>query len=319
MSAYWRLNTQGDPLTTLSEFFRALWVNENLDMMLVSPDGHGYLLASVEEVMQVNPFHPMMKVNLACLLVDVVNQHPEKKIGVILRACELRALHELASRGVVNQASLLTICVDCLGTYPVEEVKWREERLSLSHDITEEALRFAPQGGIATYRYRPACQVCVNPSATAGMINIGVLGLPVRKEMLVSAPEGKLTLAAITHGAADDKLIIKREKMLEKIIERQQHTRSVMIENLDSSLPGDVDSLLDHLQECGGCHQCRDVCPICSAIAPHQDRDGRLEKEDVLQWLASCAGCGMCEQACPHALPLTAIFNRIRDQQKRII
>lgn len=314
MNAYWKLNTHGDPLATLSNFIQALWVSENLDVLIVAPDGHGHIMESPEEVARANPFHPMMEVNLARLVAETVRQRAGKKIGILLRACELRALKELGARGLFEMEDLLTICVDCLGTYPVDEVKWREERLSLTNDITDETLRFAPQGGIASYRYRPACQVCRNPGATAGMINLGVLGLPVRQEMLVHGRAEQVRLRQITDGLADDSLVLKREKMLVRIIERHQRTRATMIEDLESNLPGDIDALLDHLQACGGCHLCMDACPICSADAPRMADGNKFAREDVIHWLVSCAGCGMCEQTCPKELPLLAIFNRIRDQ-----
>lgn len=314
MNAYLKLNTHGDPLTIISKFIQALWLTEKLDLMIVAPDGHGHIMESPEEVSRANPFHPLMEVNLAGLVAKTVEQQAGKRIGILLRACELRALQALAARGSFNADNILTICVDCLGTYPLEEVKWREERLALTKNISDETLRFAPQGGIAAYRYRPACQVCINPGATAGMVNVGVIGLPVRQEVLVYVKAELLDLMGITDGQADANLILKREKMLERINERHQRTRENMIDDLESNLPGNIDMLLDHLQACGGCHLCMDVCPMCSIDYPRMAEGGRLVKEDVINWLVSCAGCGMCEQTCPKDLPLMAIFNRIRNQ-----
>jgi formate dehydrogenase (coenzyme F420) beta subunit len=314
MSANGKINTHGDPLAALSGFLQALWDIESLDAMVVSPNGHGYLLEHSDELMGVNPFHPMMKANVACLLADTLKQRPGQRIGVILRACEMRAVKELARLDLISTNRLLTICVDCLGTYPVGEIKWREERLVGLTDITDEALRFAPQGGIAAYRYRPACQVCLNPGATEGMVNIGVIGLPVRKEMLVIWNGDGLHIDSLLDSEADEELVSKRKKVLSGINERHWRTREIMIEALESYIPGDIDALLDQLKACNGCQACLEACPICSVKSIRRRADGSLEKESLINWLSSCAGCGMCEQACPKELPLTAIFNRIRDQ-----
>lgn len=314
MNAYWKIDTHGDPLGSISRFVQSLWEAQNLDLLLVAPDGQGYLLESPAQVPLTNPFQPMMKTNLAHLVVETLQQHPGKRVGVVLRSCEMRALNELASRGAVKKDDLLTICVDCLGTYAVNEVDWRTERLALSKSLTEEALHFAPQGGIAAYRYRPACQVCANPGATDGKINLCVLGLPVREEVLVNTRLDELQLSAFCDGQADEALVDRRAKMLERVVERHQRTRSEMIASLESFMPDSVDGLVDKFATCSACHACMDACPICSVDYPRQAQDGRLLREDVINWMISCAGCGMCEQTCPEGLPLNAIFNRIRDQ-----
>lgn len=314
MAMYWKLDTHGDPLGSISRFLQELWVSKHLDMLIVAPDGHPHLLESPEQVPQTNPFHPMMKVNLACLVESALKQYPEKKIGAVLRSCELRALNELCQKGAFDKGAVTMICVDCLGTYAVDEIGWRTERLDAPKGLGEETLRFAAQGGIASYRYRPACQVCKQPGATDGNVNLCVLGLPIRQEMLVSAETGDSDIDKISNGLASQALILKREKMLERISERNQRTRERLIDSLENWMPQDIDTLLDQFLACNACQSCREVCPIASFDTPRQAENGRLLRTDVISWLVSCAGCGMCEQSCPKKLPLLAIFNRIRDQ-----
>jgi predicted aldo/keto reductase-like oxidoreductase len=47
---------------------------------------------------------------------------------------------------------------------------------------------------------------------------------------------------------------------------------------------------------------------------PRKEADGRLVREDAIDWLLACAGCGMCEASCPQHQPLSAIFRHVRDQ-----
>jgi formate dehydrogenase subunit beta len=314
MDAYWKLDTHGDPLGTISHFIQALWKAENLDYLIVEPNGHGYLLESPDQAPQANPFRPMMKTNLASLVVDTLKAHPGKRIGVILRSCELRALNQLAWHGALKKEDLLTICVDCLGTYALDEFGWRTDRLALTRDITEETLRFAPQGGIAAYRYRPACQICSNPGAKEADINLCVIGLPVREEILVGTRNGAARLKDLTAGVADPALVDRRIKMLERLVERHQHTRANMIVSLEDTLPSDIYELLDEFESCSACQACMDACPICTVDYPRRGEDGKFLEADMVNWLISCSGCGMCEQNCPRELPLVSVFNRIRDQ-----
>lgn len=312
MKTNWMIQTHGDPLGALQKFVKMLWEQTNLDAMVVAPNGRGFVLESPEQLEHLNPFRPLMKLNTARLVVDTAKKKPGKRLGAMLRPCEMRALNEMAARGALKRDDVLTVCADCLGTFPSDEFEWRAERSEKG--LTKDTLQFAPQGGISAYRYRPACQMCSEPGATEGDVNIGVFGLPVRQSILVNAHNGSVVLGSITDGLADDDLVGKREQMLAKISERHTHTRDRVLKGLDENLPADLKALLNQFEACDDCQACMDVCPICSVDRPRKAADGRLVREDVVNWLLSCAGCGMCEQSCPQHQPLSAVFSHIREQ-----
>lgn len=312
MNTNWMFHTHGDPLGALQKFVKMLWEQTDLDAMVVAPSNGKFMLESIDELEHVNPFQPLMKLNTARLVVDTAKKRPGKRLGAILRPCEMRALNEMAARGAVKRNQVLAICTDCLGTFPAEEYEWRTERSAKG--LTRETLQFAPQGGISAYRYRPACQMCAEPGATEGDVNIGVFGLPVRQSMLVNAHNGSLILKSITDGWATDDLVNKREQMLAKISERHASTRERVLKSLEEELPVDLQHLLEQFESCDSCQACINVCPICSVDEPRKTKDGKLVREDVVNWLLSCAGCGMCEQSCPQHKPLSAVFSHIRKQ-----
>ena len=312
MDTDWMIHTHGDPLGALQNFIRTLWEQTDLQAMVVAPRNGKYLLESPDELEELNPFRPLMKLNTARLVVQTAQEKPDQRLGALLRPCEMRALNEMSARGAVKRDEVLAICVDCLGTFPAEEFEWRTERSNKS--LTKEALRFAPQGGISAYRYRPACQMCAEPGATDGDVNIGVFGLPVRQSMLVNANNGSVVLESITEGQATEVLVGKRVQMLAKISERHVRTRERVLKALDENLPADLGELLEQFESCGECQACMNVCPICVVDQPRKSLDGRLVREDLVNWLLSCAGCGMCEQSCPQHQPLSAVFSHIRTQ-----
>lgn len=313
MTTYWKIQTHGDPLGALQKFIAAVWAQAGLSALVTAPGSSGYVLESPDQLGQVNPFNPLMRINTAQLAVETAHKRLGQRLGVLLRPCEMRALNEMAARGAVRRDALLTICVDCLGTFPVEEFDWRAARAGSPQGLTDESLHFALQGGISAYRYRPACQMCAAPGATEGDVNIGVFGLPVRQFMLASAREGTLTLQSLADGPVEEEQVIKHDQMLAKIIERHEHTRARILAALGDDTPADVDALIEQFATCGECQACMDVCPICSVARPRQ-RGGKLVREDVVNWLLSCVGCGMCEQICPQHQPLRAIFSHLRDQ-----
>lgn len=312
MNTNWMIHTHGNPLGALQKFIKTLWEQTDLEVMIVAPINGNFLLETPDELEELNPFRPLMRLNTARLVVDTARKRPGRRIGAMLRPCEMRALNEMAARGAVRRGDVLAVCTDCLGTFPSDEYEWRTERSAKG--LTKEALQFAPQGGISAYRYRPACQMCAEPGATEGDVNIGVFGLPVRQTLLVNAHNSGVGLESITDGLATEDLAARREQMLAKISERHVRTRERVLKGLDENLPADLQELLLQFEACGDCQACMQVCPICSVDEPRKDKDGSLVREDVVNWLLSCAGCGMCEQSCPQHQPLSAVFSYIREQ-----
>jgi formate dehydrogenase (coenzyme F420) beta subunit len=332
----WSLETHADPLGKLREFFTKIWLETGLAGMIVTMVESNEAkttpryITSVELLNEVNPFHPLMEINIARLIPELLANHPFEKIGAILRPCELRALIEMTKHSSLKIDNLFTICVDCLGTFPADEYQWRLDRISSSYpdqgininnssdELAHEALKFARQGGIVPYRYRPACQVCMSPEAKLADINIHILGLPVRQQILVSLNDPALAtcinIRPLTDSEADHDLMLQHERIVAKKIEQDQRTMERINQGLGELLPENVDTVINQLESCGDCQKCMDVCPICSLDRPTRYSDGHYDRSDVVRWLVSCAGCGMCEQSCPRNLPLYAIFTHIRQQ-----
>lgn len=311
----YQLKTRGDPLEAVSRFIARLWQQERLSAMVLPPgDGARELIVErPDDLGRLNPFQPLMLVNLAGLLPRLLERYPQGRLGVLLRPCELRALQQLVARGALRTDRLLTICADCLGTFPRDEYDWRLRRKGSPQDLSREALQFAPQGGISAYRYRAACQVCLSPGAVEADVNIGVFGLPVRQVVLILTRNGQPDLNALTDGPADPQLQTDRERVLARLEEGHRRTRQRVLTGLAEVLPPDLDALLDQLEQCGGCQSCLRACPICAVDFPRRT-EGRYNRDDVAHWLVSCAGCGMCEQACPDHRPLSLIFSHLRQK-----
>jgi formate dehydrogenase subunit beta len=336
MDNQWSLNTHGDPLRKVHDFISQVWLEYGLDGMLVTMNGGNEAhatpryITNITFIENINPFKPLMEINASRLIPDLLDNYPNARIGALLRPCEMRALTEMTKHASFNLAHLLTISVDCLGTFPADEYQWRLERLEknlptdemsspeITDELAHEALKFARQGGIIPYRYRSACQVCTSPAARQAHINIHILGLPVRQQMLVSVGDPKIAeaihLEKLTDGIADKDLITQHERILSKMCERHQRTMDRVNEGLGSLLPVDVAAVIRQLESCGECQRCMDVCPICSVDRPNRTADGHYDRSGVMRWLVSCAGCGMCEQSCPNHLPISAIFANIRQQ-----
>jgi formate dehydrogenase (coenzyme F420) beta subunit len=328
-TTHWMKKTHGDPIGSLQGLLADIWVRAGLDGMLVPNQKlleggtEPRLLHSPDGLKGVNPFKPLMTVNAASLIPVYLRNYPDQKLAAVLRPCEMRALIEMAKHDGFDPERVLTIAVDCLGTFPPDEYAWRAERKGSSEKLSQDSLRFARQGGIQAYRYRPACQFCVAPDAQGADINIGVLGLPVRQLLTVTVANGwsaeRIDWQGITDGLAEETILAQREKLVARLSLRHRRTRERVLAGLSSSLPQDVDALIEQFEGCGACQMCMQACPICSVDFPRPGEDQKYLRQDVLRWLVSCAGCGMCEQACPKSQPLSAVFARIQDELTRVL
>jgi formate dehydrogenase subunit beta len=318
LTSKWLLKTHGDPLAAVQHFLREVYRTGGLDALLV-PVLTGepvtvepQIINDPAQITRADPFAPLMTINAARLVADHLQAHPQQRLGAVLRACEIRALREVAGRAQLDLGPVLVVGVDCVGTFSAEDFAWRG---SLDQ-LTREALQFARQGSVAAFRYRPACQTCTEPMPEAIGLTVDLLGLPARQAIVITARDtalaGALSFAEITDGPAPEPLVSQHERMRAALHDRRDRARQRIHEKLATDLSTDVDALVAHLNGCAPCRKCLDVCPIASNDPLL--REGKFTHETVTGWLASCAGCGMCEETCPEHLPLAHIFARLRDE-----
>lgn len=319
MNTSWLVETHGDPLGILQNSIKAIWEQLDLDAFMFAANGSSKprLFTEWQQVGEINPFKPLMTQNTAKHVPEAIENFPDGRIGVLLKPCEMRALIKKGEKENIPLNRLLTICADCLGTYPLEDYQWRADRKGNPERLAWESLHFARQGGIASYRFRSACQSCRTPVAQEANLNFGVIGLPVRLKFLVQSQDPQVIDrlgGALPLSENDQTLMEQRDIIISKILQRGSQTRQRLGDSLESILPKDLEALMLQFEQCGECRECFNNCPLCTADYPAKDEHGSYLREDVKEWMVSCAGCGMCEQACPNHLPLVTIFSMIREQ-----
>ena len=103
MTTRWMVHTYGDTPGAIRDLLRDLFQNANLDSMLVplrvgreparvGPD----IVDDAAKMTAADPFAPLMTVNSARLVADFVRENPRKRLGAVMRPCEIRALLEMA-------------------------------------------------------------------------------------------------------------------------------------------------------------------------------------------------------------------------------
>ena len=319
------LKTHDNPLARVRQFLTNVWDNVMLDGMVI-PTYQGLksvkqtVIYQPDDLQTADPFAPLMQVNASKVVVMLAHEMPNDHMAAVLRACEIRALHEQVKRGNVNLENWLIIGVDCPACFPAQDFEWRVDKAGSVEALTRDVLRNTRQGVIALDRFRSACQICAKPESPNVDICIDLLGLPVKETMLVSAKNSalieELRLEKITDGPATNELIEQRDRMLKMIEERRERIRQRQLHDLAADMPANLDQLMDFLANCQPCVKCMEACPVHAEELVPAVKNHLISKDMTKRWLVSCAECGMCEQACPKEIPLAAIMNRIGRELK---
>jgi formate dehydrogenase subunit beta len=341
------LEVEDNVLATLNALLRGLLERGAVDDLLVPQTtlaGNNVVQTLVHDVANsqaMNPIAPVLPVNSAKLVSKLTVTGAPRKVGVVLRTCELRALVELVKLQQATLENVVVIGVDCLGTYEVTDYA---ALVAQGIDPTAELLAQIKDGHPSPhegYNFRAACQMCEYPTpdapdVRAPDIHLGVLGMDGR--VLVTVRDDLAELLEL------DPVPIPpgREAVVEGLIRERTVERDRQFAEFRArvtNMPG----LLAEFSTCIRCHNCMVSCPICycrECIArtstfdhePRQYFDWAKRKSVIrmpvdtlifhltrLNHMAtSCVGCGMCESACPNDIPVATIFRAVGEKVQAI-
>ncbi|MFH1007313.1 MAG: 4Fe-4S dicluster domain-containing protein [Candidatus Latescibacterota bacterium] len=319
---------EGKPLEAMGDFFRRLLFEDVVDGMLVPqeiPSGETVvqtLVTEPENLSSVNAVAPVLPQNSARLVARLTRNNATKKLTCLLRPCEMKALVELVKLKQASLDNLLTIGIDCFGTYRV--TRYAElAKAGGNGSVTEDFIK-QMKGDIPDVR--EVCSACLDPVPRACDITIQLIGCDLEKEIFVegTSDKGKEALGKLNLEEANG------PEGRAKEVERLMDLRKGKLEELGAQ----VQSFLSLVSSrCINCQNCRSVCPICyckqcvfeGPIFDYQsDKMFDLaQKKGILKMptdtylfhltrmnhmLASCVACGQCEEACPNGLPVGSVF-----------
>jgi formate dehydrogenase (coenzyme F420) beta subunit len=328
---------EGKIVESLRDFLKSLLKKKQLEALLVPLEIKDRvvmtLVSDPNRLEMANPFAPLMTRNSAQIVSDITKVTPsQKKIGVVLRPCELRALVELVKLKQVSLENLTLIGIDCLGT--LSSSNYKEFNKSFN---TERYLKSGPD---SPDWLRTACQICEYPAPLNADISIGLIGMDLDRGLLVQAekPEAEKMIKALGLRAAEESELGVREPALIGLKAKRTEARDKYFSRLKTEVVG-LDNLLSTLASCVNCHNCRVMCPICyckecffdSATFEWESEKlvGRAKKKGALKMpadtllyhltrlnhmAASCVSCGMCEEACPQDIRVFDIFKLVGDR-----
>ncbi len=340
----------GDVLAALREFLRQLLEKEIVDALMVPlelPSGDAVaqtLIKDPDKLQRANPLAPVMMVNSAKLVSNLTRRGNREKVGVVLKSCEMRALIELVKLQQASLDNLVTIGIDCLGTYEVPQYALLSEGLDDGAGPSAEQLQAAKEGEVIPWdgcEFRAACQICEYPIPMNVDIHIALIGVDTGTMILLEMEPGigkeVLEKLQLQEGEAP-----AREEAVARLVAAREKKRDEAFAQFHEAV-NDISSLLAQFATCITCHNCSTACPICYCKECIFDTDtfrhpsdryltwagrkgaARMPSDTLLYQLtrmnhmvSSCVGCGMCESACPSNLPLALIFRAVGEKVQEL-
>jgi formate dehydrogenase subunit beta len=291
---------------------------------------------------------------LSKLVLEYVPKMSGKKLGMVVKGCDMMGLLELAKRNAVNLDNIVMIGVNCGGSVsPVTARNMIFHKFGVDpNTVTKEEIDKGQfiieyEGGHkgismdeleeAGYGRRANCRRCklkVPRQADLACGNWGVIGDKAGKATFIEVCSDKG--AKLLDGAVKAKKL-STEPANPKGIELRAKVENSMYKLGDKWRKHDFEALAPNLWEtiasetgrCMKCYACIDHCPVCFTRADKfkqpdmMVRHGFIPVDPMfhLRRFAhisdSCVNCGQCEEGCPSEIPLALFSHAIRTEEDK--
>ena len=259
-------------------------------------------------------------------------------IGVIGRACDVRAMIELDKKMQVKIENLFIISFHDVGYIPdklftkyfkknnIDEANIAHEWLTPTHLILKmkkgKMLKI-PLGKDINIAVN--CSRCIQKSHPLADFLIGTYTIFEKSENYI-----------ITAQSARAKTIVDKLKWQDKLIDENQNKQygkeaDDIILNCTAKREKELSEFLSNEDrfnlfiKCTGCGMCVKSCPVCYCTVCNLLEQVKAKTMDKVSFVMTrfshvgdtCVECGRCESNCPVNLPLTSVFQSLRDKFKK--
>jgi formate dehydrogenase subunit beta len=341
------IDTHNQPALAIQGLLRKLLESGAVEALLVPmalPAGNTtpMLVTDPAALDQAQPLAPLLPINAARAASQLTLTGHTSKLGLVLRACEIRALVELVKFQQAKLDNALIIGIDCLGAYPVADWQAAPDR----EKALEQMLAQAPGGDLAPVaglEFREACRICEQPLPEGPHValTLGLVGVE-SGQLYVQARDDLAQALELTPAEAPAGVPAGRKAARDKLVAARTQARDEAFAALRART-NSMDGLLAEFSTCIRCHNCMTNCPICycrecifhTPTFEHEsqlyfqwaERKGsvRLLSDTLLFHLTrlnhmatSCVGCGVCTEACPVDIPVGTLFRSVGQQVQAI-
>ena len=235
-----------------------------------------------------------------------------KKIGMVVRSCDARAMVELAKRQQLNLENFYLVGIECYGVVKNRD-KGHEIYIFYKEMKIDGELKPLDEGILS-----PNCRRCEYPIPTMADVSCRI---EQSGETLVTAntEKGRRILSAanipIEEGHQSDVTAMKERAA------RWQDREFGELREMESKER--LSYWLSQFDKCIKCYGCRNSCPLCYCKDCYLGPERLLiQREEIpperlfhitrlIHVGDSCLNCGQCEATCPMEIPISKLYHML--------
>ncbi len=349
MSTFLKIDVvDNDLLATIQGFLKGLLESEKLDGLMVPwhlPGKNNImptLITDPDALDQADPLAPCFPVNAAKMAARLTRNPSGKKVGLVMRPCEIRAFVELVKLKQARWDDIVIISLDCLGAFNNTDYNRyvNDDPLDDTRTFYTAVLKDL-NGSADTMGLASACQVCDRPVSAIADICIQLFGLDCTRCGIVEAatPKAEDLFSTLAFEATAEP--VGRKDALASLVSDRTEKQDQMFKTT-AEATSSVEKLSLYLSRCVNCYNCRVACPVCyckecvfaTDVFDHDafqymdwaERKGKVKMPTDTDFFhltrmahisLSCVGCGQCSNACPNDIPLMELFTTIANNSQK--
>ncbi|RLE49892.1 MAG: formate dehydrogenase [Candidatus Methanomethylicota archaeon] len=308
-----------------------------------------------DEIKPVGSLHCVTP-GIAKFLREYLDGAENKRVILVAKPCDAKAMIELAKRKQVNIDNVIVIGVNCTGTFRphdfkkmAREVFGIEPEKVVSEEIEDGKLILKTSDGKQLekdlreleergYGRRENCRRCETPIPKMADLAIGKWGARDKKSFIevCSTKGAELLKKAIEKGVifvekAPEESIKEREEKYRRALEEARYWQRKTIEHLEKmKLEERLEYWTSQFRRCIKCMGCRDSCPLCYCMECMLEawrgyvKAGELPPDRLFPIMRiahvadSCVNCGQCEDACMMEIPITSLLFTVNSKIREV-
>jgi formate dehydrogenase (coenzyme F420) beta subunit len=272
------------------------------------------------------PLAPVSPFNTARMASRVLADAVGKRIAVVMRPCEVRALIELEKLSQCTLEPAIMISMDCFGRMENDDyLEWKAR----SGEVVEHGYPVSSKDGSALCA---SCRACTRFVPESVDVVLALAGEPDRAGVLLASgsPRGEALLESLAGPSAE--VPESRGEALARIMAERQGGLEEMTGAAALRI-GDMAAFQKTIANCLNCYNCRTACPVCyckecvflTDVFAHRPEIliGRAAKKGAVKiptdttmfhltrmahMAHACVGCGQCSSVCPSHIPVADLF-----------
>lgn len=289
------------------------------------------LVADPAHVAHAVPMAPVAPFNAARMASRVLARAIARRVAVVLRPCEVRALIELQKLNQCSLESALVIGMDCLGRME------NDVYLALATENNDPEGAFLAQADLQA-KVCASCAACVRFVPEHADLTICLAGRTGDAGLVVEA------------GSMDGEKVLKqigcesvgpdpgRRAAIDDITAGRKPQRAAMMAAAAERM-ADMALFQQTIANCLNCYNCRSACPVCycrecvflTDVFAHRPEIlmGRAGKRGAVKLPTdttmfhitrmahiahACVGCGQCSSVCPSHISVADLFITVAEK-----